>query len=322
LDSEAEWKEALKGIKHSFAHTWENCYAMFLTTGYNTYLYYFENKNVRIICPVAEREFNSHKDIVTPYGFSGFTGTGDCEEFEHYWKEYAKVKNYVCGYLSINPYFQNDSYFRSEKIESTASLYFLDLTLSLSDLYDNLDSNRKRQLKNFRSIESGFVYDKKVLTKFFIDNYYDFLEKINASGANYFSKSTLEFICSLENVFMVGAESGGKLTAVYVFSYTPYMGDCMFNVYIDDGKEFTSYLLWRGLKFFRSKKIPVMNLGGGSNNDDNIDKSKQRYGAFRLPFVNLKQIYDKKVYIELCKKINADPLDTGGYFPAYRKKIN
>ena len=48
LESPSEWKEALKGINHSFAHTWENCYAMNLTTGYNTYLYCFEKDEIKI----------------------------------------------------------------------------------------------------------------------------------------------------------------------------------------------------------------------------------------------------------------------------------
>ena len=28
LECPSEWKEALKGIKHSFGQTWENCYSI------------------------------------------------------------------------------------------------------------------------------------------------------------------------------------------------------------------------------------------------------------------------------------------------------
>ena len=34
LNSPAEWKNALRGVKHAFAHTWENCHAIGLTTGF------------------------------------------------------------------------------------------------------------------------------------------------------------------------------------------------------------------------------------------------------------------------------------------------
>lgn len=319
LESPSQWKETLKGIKHSFAHTWENCYAMHLTTGYNTYLYCFEKENIKILCPVAERDYNGYKDIVTPFGFSGFTGSGDYSDFKKYWKEFVKEKNYVCGYISINPVFQNDSYFSSEDSFSSASLYYIDLTLSLTELFENLDTNRRRQIKNYRKIESSFVYDKVILTEFFIDNYYDFLKRINASSANYFTKETLRYICSLENVFMVGVNKNNKIEAIYIFGYTDYIGDCLFNISTAEGREHTAPLSWCGLKFFRSKKIPVMNLGGGFKEEDTLAQSKERFGAYKLPFVNLKQVYNYEVYKKLCRDSSADEKDLSGYFPAYRR---
>ena len=72
LNSKKEWDEALKGINHSFAFTFENCHAMSLTTGFNTFLYCYEKEDVKIVCPLSERSYNGYTDIVTPYGFSGF----------------------------------------------------------------------------------------------------------------------------------------------------------------------------------------------------------------------------------------------------------
>ena len=48
---------------------------MHLTTGFRTYLYCFETENIRIVCPIAEREFDGYIDIVTPYGFPALSGT-------------------------------------------------------------------------------------------------------------------------------------------------------------------------------------------------------------------------------------------------------
>ena len=38
LENQVMWISSLDGVKHSFAHTWENCYAMQITTGMNTFL--------------------------------------------------------------------------------------------------------------------------------------------------------------------------------------------------------------------------------------------------------------------------------------------
>ncbi len=318
LDSPAEWKEALSGIKHSFSQTWENCYAMHLTTAYKTYLYCFEKEDLRIICPVSERTYGGFTDIVTPYGFSGFTGTEDFTEFPFYWEEFVKEKKYVCGYISLNPLLENKTYYKEEDSFSATNLYFINLDLSLTELYVNLDSNRKKQIKDFRKAETTFTYDKKILTAFFTGNYYNFLKRIGASAANYFVMETLEYICNLENVYMVGAGNGEEINSLYIFGCTNYIGDCLFNISTEDGKKNAPLLLWSGLKFFRSKKIPVMNLGGGIKNDDNVALSKQRFGAFSVPFINLKQVYDLEVYKKLCMEKNVSP-DSTGYFPAYRK---
>ncbi|MBK8382824.1 MAG: hypothetical protein IPL16_13255 [Ignavibacteria bacterium] len=319
LEAETEWKDALKGIRHSFYHTRESCYAMHLTTGYRTYLYCFEHDGVRIVCPVAERDFEGYTDIVTPYGFSGFTGNEDFSGFENYWRKFVKEKKYVCGYISLNPSLTNSNYYSGQDAFKSTNLFYIDLKLSLTELFENLDSNRKKIIKNFRKYEAGFIYDRSILTKFFTENYYDFLKRINASQANYFSKETLEYICSLENIYMVGAGTAGNPEAVYLFAHTESEGLCLFNVALPEGRQYASLLLWSGLKFFRSKKIPLMNLGGGIKEDDSVALSKERFGAYKLPFYNLKQIYDQDVYEKLCTQKGFKASDKSGYFPVYRK---
>lgn len=316
LASADEWSDALKDVKHSFAHTRESCLAMHLTTGYRTFLYRYENGPRKIVCPIAERPVGNDSDIVTPYGFSGFTGNGDCPEFAHEWRDFAKRKGYICGYISINPLFQNETYFSPLDAFSSTSLYFIDLQRSLTDIFEGLDRNRKRQIKDYRASESGFVYDRAMLTEFFKANYRDYLKRFGLSGANYFTNETLDHICSLENVFMVGTEINGSIASVYIFAHTPHEGQCMFNVALPEAKASTPLLLWCGLKYFRSRKIPVMNLGGGTTDEDNVAQSKQRYGAFALPFFSLRQVYDKQKYEDLSGRLNSDL--SMGYFPAYR----
>ena len=319
LDSPDEWKNALKGIRHSYYHTWENSYSMNLTTGNRTFLYLFENGNDRIICPLSERSFKGYTDLVTPYGFSGFAGTSEYPEFKNYWNEFTAEKKYVCGYISLNPLTENDTYYNHEDSYRTTNLYFINLRLSLTELFENLDSNRKKQIKNFKKAEAEFIYDRGSLIKFFTDNYHGFLKRINASAANYFSSETLEFICSLENVYMVGAGNRDCIEAVYIFAYTEHEGICLFNVATPEGRRHSPLLLWSGLKFFRSKKIPLMNLGGGIKEDDSVALSKERFGAYKLPFYNLKQIYDQDAYEKLCTQKGFKASDKSGYFPVYRK---
>jgi hypothetical protein len=318
LESPAAWKDALTGIKHAFAHTWESCYAMHLTTSFKTYLYCFEAGNIRIVCPLSERVLNGYVDIVTPYGFSGFVGNGDLPEFPFYWKEFVKKKGYVCGYISLNPVFENSTYFEADDACRSNSLYLLDLTLSQQELFSNLDGNRKRQLRAWERISAGLILDKPALSEFFLANYHGFIRGLKASSVYDFTKETLAFLCNLENIFMVGAGESGKIEAVSIFANTAYAGDYLFNVSLPEGRSHAAVLIWSGLQHMKAEEVPVLNVGGGLREDDSLAQFKQRFGAGKAPFKCLKQVYEPATYKALCRRANADPDNLSGYFPAYR----
>lgn len=319
LESPAAWNDALKGIKHAFAHTWESCYAMHLTTGFKTYLYCLETEHVRIVCPISERVFNGYIDIVTPYGFSGFVGNGDFPEFPPYWKEFVKKKGYACGYISLNPIFENSTYFEADDAYQSNSLYFLDLTTSQENLFSNLDSNRKRQLRGWERTSPDLIFDKAALTGFFLANYHDFIRGLKASPVYYFTKETLAFLCKLENVFMVGAGHPEKIEAVSMFANNRYASDYMFNVPLPEGRSHAVTLLWSGVNHMKSERVPVLNLGGGAREGDSLAQFKQRFGARKTPSKCLKQVYEPAIYKALCRRACADPDNMSGYFPPYRQ---
>src|ERR1044072_7106332 len=85
INDAAAWREALAEIPHALAHTWEYVKAWSLSFGSSVrgqdeegiWLYGFEQAGARRVCPLAERKWNGHCDIVTPYGFSGFAGQGE-----------------------------------------------------------------------------------------------------------------------------------------------------------------------------------------------------------------------------------------------------
>ncbi len=317
LECPEDWSEALSGIKHTFGHTWENCYAMHLTTGLRTYLYSFEKDSIRIICPFAERDFNGHVDVVKPFGFSGFVGNGECPEFPAYWRNFTQERGYICGYLGLNPIFDYGNYFDSGSIFQYDTIYFLDLTPSLDELFAGLNSNRKRQLKHWDGIVSNLTFDKTVLGSFFQDHYYDFLRSKNADPFYYFSSETLSFLFNLDNVLLVGIRNGEKVVAASVFTHTPYVGEYLFGISLPEGRKHSAALVWYGIRHLKSLGIPTINLGGG---DAGTADFKIRFGAKERPLKCIKEVYDKKIYEMLCRSADADPSDLKGYFPAYRKE--
>jgi hypothetical protein len=313
------WRSALKGVEHAFAHTWGSCHAMHLTTGHPTFLYCYEEGDVRIVCPIAERSFGGYTDIVTPYGFSGFTGTGPAPHFPEHWRGFVRERGYVCGYVSLHPLLGGTAYGSPGEVYGENVLYVLDLERSLAQIHDGLDRNRKRQLRDWERLSERFTFDRERITEFLLAHYTDFIRGICAPQASYLSPATLRSLCSLDDVYMVGAGDDGRLEAVYLFGHTPYVGECLFNVPLPEGRRHATALLWQGLIHLKSMGVPALHMGGGVRANDSIAHSKLRFGSRPVPFHCLKQVYRPDAYRELCRRGGVDPDDRTGYFPAYRR---
>src|SRR3954451_20339361 len=97
IEDRSGWDEALGGIRHAFAHTWLNCRAMQLTTGWPTFLWVLDDGDSRAILPFAERGAPGALDAVTPYGFGGFASAGaDPGVMLEQWRGFATSRGYVC----------------------------------------------------------------------------------------------------------------------------------------------------------------------------------------------------------------------------------
>lgn len=319
LADRAAWTRALGGLRHAFAHTWESCQAMALSTGYPTFLYCYEDEGGRVVCPLSERTHTGFVDIVTPYGFSGFTGEGTVPRFVADWREFVGARGYVCGYIGLNPLLERPELVDAGALHRSNSVYVLDLRLPAEELYARLDTNRQRQLRAWPGIREGLVHDRPRLAAFFLEHYEGFLERVQASRIYRFSRETLAALAALPNVLLVGAGTADTLEAVTLVGHTEHVADYLFNVAVPEGRRHTVPLLWYAVETLRAAGVPALNLGGGIRPGDSVAQFKQRFGGLELPLGALKQVYRPDIYEALCREAGVDPALTAGYFPAYRR---
>ncbi|HEV8152995.1 MAG TPA: hypothetical protein VGP78_08685 [Solirubrobacteraceae bacterium] len=318
LGEPGRWREALRGIPHGFAHTWESCHAHHLTTGHETFLLCIAADGVRVACPVAERPLDGRADVVTPYGFSGFSGTGPCRRLPELWARFARDRGYVCGYIGLSPLFGDPTYADAADVHPNKHVYLLDLTRSEAELHAALSTNRRRQLRGWDP--AAHDLDRERLVAFFLAEYPRFMARKDAGSQFAFSTATLEAICRLPNVFLLGAEGhDGTLEAVSVFAHTPDAGDFLLNAALTGAARHSTHLLWSAAHRLRGLGVPSLNLGGGVAEGDSLAQFKERFGARKLPLAALKQVYDRAAYERLCRERGADPDDIEGYFPPYRR---
>jgi len=317
LDSPLEWKQALVGIRHSFFHTWEHCYAMFLTTGDPTFLYCAETPEARAVCPFVERRFGDYVDIATPYGFSGFAGNGTIPNLSESWNRFATERGYVSGFISLHPLFARTEDLPPATLYRLKTLYVMNLTRGLPTLLDDCSRSRRRELRQWERI--GVVFSGRAeLTSFVLSYYREFFRSRRASSVYDLNPKTLEFLLGLESVAILGVGTGARLEAVTISGLTSYAAESIFTFAIPDVKGYGVGIFWKMAEHLQRLDIPYFNLGGGLVQNDSLALFKSRFGAEQFPLHVLEEVYEPHAYSKLCCCAGVDPGDRRGYFPAYR----
>jgi hypothetical protein len=317
LDSPDEWSRALEGIPHGFCHTWGHCYAMHLTTGYQIYLYVLAIGDSRIICPIAERPCGRFIEATTPLGFSGFTGTGDVEDFPSIWESFARDRGYVTTYVTLNPLFDRPSFTNPTLTREHNTLYILDLEKPEEEITSGFSQSRRRWLRRWLERGVSVITDREILTRFFIEHYREFFLAKGFPPAYDFVESTIEMLLSLKQVYVVGAATESGVQSVLVCCFTCYAADSFLNISLPGGIEHGAGLMWHAAKHFRSLGIPKFNLGGGLAFNEGIAESKRRFGAYPMPLKALRQVVRPDIYTELCVEAGWDGSE--GFFPPYQR---
>jgi hypothetical protein len=319
LDARDEWRAALSGLPHGFGHTWENAEAMRRTSDLPAGLYVCESANARVVCPLLERPAAEFVDAASAPGFGGFTATRFPDRFWDSWTSFAVARGWVSAYVANNPVFELDEFAPDTRVINW--VYILDLTIGIERLWAGIDRSRKRQWVKWEKSGNRFVDDRERLTAFLVEQYPAYLDRIQAAPSARYSEATLRFFCEQENVRIVGAESAGRLEAVYLFGVTPYCVDALLNVATPAGRELSTALVWHSITEFAGAGIPLLNLGAGVRPGDAVAHAKERFRAEKRPIRAITQIFDERAYALLCERGGVDPSDTSGYFPAYRRVI-
>jgi hypothetical protein len=318
LDDGERWTTALADVPHGHAHTHGFCRAVQLTSGARTYLYRYESQAGRVVCALAEREHAGEIDVTTPYGFGGFAMSGGCAGFAAAWREFARERGWVCGYIALNPLFADAAAFAPEEVRVHNRLYLLDLREPPERLWARLSRNRRRQLRDWEAIGARLELDRTRLAEFLVDNFAAFFARRGAGPATAFRRHTVAAIAELHDVQLVGTGNRG-LDAVAAFGYTPHAGDALFAVSRPGGERHSARLVWWGVERLRELGVASLNLGGGIREGDDVAEFKRRFGAAEAPLASLRQVYRPDVYERLCADAGVSP-ERSGWFPPYRAR--
>jgi hypothetical protein len=319
LEDRERWDRALSGIRHGFGHSWESCHAFSLTARLPAYLYCFEEGDIRIVCPLMVRSRDGHPDVMTPFGFSGFAGTGEFTGFREEWHGFAREKGWIAAYIGQNPMLDPFRYWKEEDFQRGQSLFWLDLGLPEDELYRRISRGRRHQIKDWSSEPRWPCTDREAITNFILDNQAAFFRRMGAASSYFQSDETWRDLASHRNVQLLGAMLDGQLVATMLFGWTTALGDALFNVSIPEGRDAAGALMWEGARRLKARGVEWLNMGGGAKAGDAVEESKRRFKPSVTPSLRMKQIFDHDRYAQLCRSAGVDASSRDGFFPPYHR---
>lgn len=313
------WQQALNGLPHALAHTWEYNHALSLresSAGGGIILWHFSSSGCRAVCPLLVRSYGGQRDVITPYGFSGFAADSDETDFLAALREQAAREGWVCGYLGLHPVLDKRIY-AADELHAASNIYALDLRQSEAGLYAAMSSNIHQKLTAWERSAAGLSFNQSECRSFFMREYRPFIRRVGAAAGYDFPPAVLAALCEHPGILMIG---GGalELEAVSVFGWTRDCGEYLFNVSTESGRRHSARLIWEGMRELKRRGVPVLNLGGGIRPGDGLAQFKARFGGFSLPLRALKQVYANTDFERLCLATGADAGVREGWFPPYR----
>lgn len=310
----------LEGVPHAFAHTWESSFAQSLTHGNETFLYSYTEGDIHIVCPIIERKKGNWVDVVTPFGVPGFVGTQPYADFPDRWIQFAISRGYVCGYIGANMFLSDASYYHTNELVAYNQVFIQQLLAPEAEILSGFSDTRRRYIiRKWEEDAKKLTLDREKLERFFLENYHSFMNRKNAAQVYNFSLATLSAFLQNENLLISGIEENGKIQAITIFPYTPYVADYLFNINFPYSREYSSSLIWHAILTLHELGIPFLNYGGVNTLGDLSGQFKKSFHPDVYALAALMQVYDPVRYLELCRQAGVDPHDRSGYFPAYHR---
>lgn len=312
---EAGWTAALAGLPHSIAHTHRFAVGM---SDNNVYLLVAEGPNGRAVCPLSERTYLGEPDVFTPYGFGGFTGTGDLTGLRDAWTDFAGSRGYVASYLMQNPILipEQINAMWAETILSDRTLFAVDLTLPEEERLRLVSSRKRSGLKKWLGAASRET-DQTALADAFANLYPSFAQRRHMAGYYQFSKARLSELASLPDTVLAGVRgTDGTISCVALMSRTQDCGDYLFMAASESGEADGAGVLWLGMQALAERGVRQCNLGGGIRENDGVAEMKRRLGGQALAIPVIQEIFDPARYQALCDAAGCTDTESG-FFPAY-----
>lgn len=265
---------------------------------------------------------NKFYDVITPYGYGGFTGrVSDYNKLNHYYMQYCKKNHFICEFVRFGLFGEYYKHYCGD-VQSCSHNVIRHLEISLDEIWmDFKQKVRKNVKKAIRNDLKILIDENGKHINEFLRIYYSTMKRSNAHSEFYFSKDFFENLNQMQDntIYFYALYRDKIISAELVI----YGGENAYSFLGGTDSEFFDFrpndlLKFEIIKWAKEKGLKNFILGGGYGEDDGIFQYKSCLAPHGIvDFYIGKKIYDENSYEKLIS-IRKNSIKNEKFFPSYR----
>jgi hypothetical protein len=264
-------------------------------------------------CPININNYKGFKILKALPGYSGFN-TDLNNIFFNMINKFFYENKILSFYFNSSPYVKNVISQTSRFSSFKNNCYILKINDEKNQFKEKINRNIKRNINKTESLQIEInevsKLDFDVLKKLYIKT----CNRLNLDSNSFYKKEALKFLINdYQNKIIMIAKNKKKIISVSIFIFEGEYSDYLLN-FSDDNYNFTTAsLIMNSLNLLKEKSVKYLNLGGGINNNDGLEKFKISFNGDQRKIFSFKMISDKKIYNKFSENFK------NNYFPPFMK---
>ena len=268
-----------------------------------------------MLMPFFERDWSGTTDIATTIGLSGASISPSSTAPLSLWREYAAAQGWVAGYIRLAPWVEFDE--RAPELGPVPNQTVFVLDLAAHDVLKSASEIVRRKVRRASKLGAVLVDDRALLAERLKRLYPATLRRVGAGAQYQFPAETLAQWAHDPSSIVLGGRFADSIEAISVFCVAGRFAEYHVNASTSRGRELTAWLIWNAAHRLRDAGVELLNLGGAAERrGDGLYQFKERFNGTAKAIDAVRQIYDHRTYVELCRSAGVSSSAT--WFPAYR----
>ena len=280
-------------------HSLEYCNFIKINSGLKSYLLTFRNKKKAFFCPIHISNYKGFKCLKNISGYTGFNIDIGVEEINNL-QNLLFNKEILTFYFTNNPHVENQISDYNNYMSFKNYAYVIDLKNKIDFLEKKFARNIKKNIRLVDELKIKIIPADKINFDRFYYLYLQTCKRLVINPENFYKKKALSYLIKkYKRKLIITAEINNQIVSASIFIFEDTHADYLLNFSIDNYNFCTGPIIKKAMKILKELGISNLNLGGGINRNDGLERFKKSFNSNIIKINSYKIISNNFYYKKL-----------------------